>query len=229
MRSSKDLFKQGIESAFTRDIKLNSETMKDANKYIGGLKEDSIEGGLSDNLSFNDLVNRHKQKGKSIAAIESMIKKQLNKGIKVEMEHTNDKKIAKEIAMDHIYEDPRYYDKLKKIENKEKNKETKEAISTGGSSGSYETPAFLAKSSSKKHWRGKSKTQIPGGSFVSIKKKCKKFPYCNQGDIKALNLYEKDYVKEAIDNVAKKMNLSENTIKAIIQFELENMSKTNNK
>lgn len=28
----------------------------------------------------------------------------------------------------------------------------------------------------------------PGGSFVTVKKKCQKFPYCNQGDINALNL-----------------------------------------
>lgn len=37
---------------------------------------------------------------------------QLRKGIKVEMEHTNDSSIAREIAMDHLVEDPRYYDKL---------------------------------------------------------------------------------------------------------------------
>jgi hypothetical protein len=32
------------------------------------------------------------------------------------MEHTTDKAIAREIAMDHIYEDPNYYSKLKQIE-----------------------------------------------------------------------------------------------------------------
>jgi hypothetical protein len=143
--------------------------------------------------------------------------------------------------------DPRYYSKLKKVmkkENKEatssgssgqysgklfsdqkpKKIETKEAT-TSASVGSYETPSFLAKSNSKKHWRGKSKTQIPGGKFVSIKDKCKKFPYCNQGDIKALNIYEKEYVKEAINNISKKLNLSENVIKSIIEFELEKVLK----
>jgi len=244
MRSSKEYFKKGIEKAFSRDIKLSPETMKDANQHIGNLKEDSIEGGLSDKLSFNDLVNKHITKGNSRLYIENLIKKQLNKGIKVEMEHTKDRKVAKEIAMDHLFEDPRYYDKLKKIENKEaatasnagpystklfsgqesKKMETKEAT-TSANVGSYVTPAAWAKSTSKKDWRGKSKLQIPGGSFVSIKKKCKKFPYCNQGDIKALNLYEKKYVKEAISNLSKKMKISENTIKAIIQHELENFAK----
>ena len=40
--------------------------------------------------------------------------KQLVKGIRVEMEHTTDRSIASEIALDHIKEDPKYYDKLLK-------------------------------------------------------------------------------------------------------------------
>jgi hypothetical protein len=40
---------------------------------------------------------------------------QLAMGIRVEMEHTNDRKLAREIAMDHLKEDPRYYSKLKRI------------------------------------------------------------------------------------------------------------------
>ena len=40
----------------------------------------------------------------------------LAKGIKVELEHTSDEKIAKEIAKDHLVEDPKYYDKLEKME-----------------------------------------------------------------------------------------------------------------
>lgn len=39
---------------------------------------------------------------------------QIKKGIEVEKEHTDDPKIALKIAMDHIEEDPRYYDKLMK-------------------------------------------------------------------------------------------------------------------
>jgi len=39
---------------------------------------------------------------------------QIKKGIEVEMEHTNDPKIALKIALDHIKEDPKYYDKLTK-------------------------------------------------------------------------------------------------------------------
>lgn len=39
-------------------------------------------------------------------------------GIEVEKEHTKDKKVAKEIAKDHLTEDPKYYKKLKKMEAK---------------------------------------------------------------------------------------------------------------
>lgn len=41
--------------------------------------------------------------------------KQLQMGIKVEMEHTNDRSLAQEIAMDHLAEDANYYSKLKQI------------------------------------------------------------------------------------------------------------------
>lgn len=37
----------------------------------------------------------------------------LAKGVKHEMEHTNDPAVAKEIAKDHLAEDPKYYEKLK--------------------------------------------------------------------------------------------------------------------
>jgi hypothetical protein len=40
--------------------------------------------------------------------------KELSIGVQVEMEHTNDDKIATEIAMDHLTEDPEYYTKLVK-------------------------------------------------------------------------------------------------------------------
>ena len=40
--------------------------------------------------------------------------KELAMGIKHEMEHTKDRRIAREIAMDHLSENPRYYSKLKK-------------------------------------------------------------------------------------------------------------------
>ena len=73
------------------------------------MKEEKIPGGKAKGLTLKDLAKYHKMPLQSI-------KKKLDKGIKVEMEHTTDKNIAREIAMDHIYEDPNYYTKLKQIE-----------------------------------------------------------------------------------------------------------------
>ena len=39
---------------------------------------------------------------------------ELEMGIKTEMEHTGNRAMAKEIAKDHLTEDPHYYSKLKK-------------------------------------------------------------------------------------------------------------------
>ena len=39
---------------------------------------------------------------------------QLQIGIEVEKEHTDDEELAEEIARDHLAEDPHYYTKLKK-------------------------------------------------------------------------------------------------------------------
>lgn len=44
------------------------------------------------------------------------IKNKLKKGIRVEMEHTNDRSTATEIALDHMWEKWDYYDKLEKVE-----------------------------------------------------------------------------------------------------------------
>jgi hypothetical protein len=41
--------------------------------------------------------------------------KQLKMGIKVEQEHTTNKKIAEIIAKHHLSEDPKYYTKLKTL------------------------------------------------------------------------------------------------------------------
>jgi hypothetical protein len=69
--------------------------------------------------------------------------------------------------------------------------------------------------------------EIPGGGFVKVKKKCTKFPYCNQGDINALKITKNESVKEAIKNVAKNMGISENVIKTILEHEYEKNQKRN--
>ena len=77
-----------------------------------------LEADFNMNAKMVDYL-QDKYKGRHIAGIkESKVDKtfmsQIKKGIEVEMEHTDDPKIALKIALDHIKEDPKYYDKLVK-------------------------------------------------------------------------------------------------------------------
>jgi hypothetical protein len=100
-----------------------------------------------------------------------------------------------------------------------KKMETKEATG-GSSSGQYNQPSIWAKSMNKKDFRGYSKAQYPGGKFVQVKKKCKKFPYCNQGDIKALKIFENESVQNAIESVSSNYGIDKNYISEIVFQEI---------
>ncbi|MFA5392763.1 MAG: DUF5661 family protein, partial [Candidatus Paceibacterota bacterium] len=65
------------------------------------VENDQIKGGKADDKSYSDFDQD-----------------QLAKGAKVEMEHTDDPTLAKEIAADHLDEFPNYYDALADMENK---------------------------------------------------------------------------------------------------------------
>ena len=108
-------------------------------------------------------------------------------------------------------------DEISKIEANE--------ITGASSSGQYSGPAMWAKSTKKKDWRGAAKPLYKGGEFVQVKGKCKRFPYCNQGDINALKIWENENLQSAIKTVSSKTGLGENTIKGILQYELGNISK----
>jgi hypothetical protein len=60
-------------------------------------------------LSISALSKKH-------GVPETYIERQLEKGIKVEHEHTSKLSVARHIALAHLSEDPDYYKKLKKIE-----------------------------------------------------------------------------------------------------------------
>jgi hypothetical protein len=114
-------------------------------------------------------------------------------------------------------ENPKIKEQVEKVETKE--------ATTSGSVGGYESPSMWAKSTKKKDWGPSRKTQIPGGGFVKIKKKCTKFPYCNQGDINNIKISKNESVKEAIKNVSRKTGVSENVIKTILEHEYEKINK----
>ena len=107
-------------------------------------------------------------------------------------------------------------------------KEFKEATSSS-SVGQYDTNSFqdikMKGNTPKGKGRSWRKTQLPGGKFVQVKKKCKRFPYCNQGDIKALNIWNESNVEMVIENMSKKYGLTENQIKEIISKEFNSNPK----
>lgn len=318
MKSTLPSFKKNLQTsfidAFAQNPDARNEIIKDLTKYNSEMKEnENLEGGLSDKKSLLDIAMKHAFKdnvlttGHKINSILGILKSELKKGIEVEMEHTDNRETAIEIAKDHLYEDPHYYSKLKKMETKEQiirksikkgltdklltktkmdkpigklysmgktetkengekveatgtgssgaysaplfgsefikksDKETpklEEGLATGamgldkveakeattsGSVGGYSSPSMWAKSTSKKDWGPSRKSQIPGGSFVKVKKKCTKFPYCNQGDINALKITKSESVKEIIKAVSHKLNLSENVIINILEYEFEKL------
>jgi hypothetical protein len=216
---------------------------------------EEIEGGLSDNKTLIQIAKKHDAKG--YYHIQDMLKslrKELNMGVKIEMEHTDSEEIAKEIAMDHLWENPSYYSKLKKMETNEvtgasssgayvgamtmtkgdvekiHNSKLNEAIDSGVSAGAaYDVPLFGAnprggrkdplkidgpesigkgravKDKNFPKWGG------PGGVFIKIKEKCKKFPYCNQGDINNIEI-----LRESINELSKKHGLSTQQVENIV-------------
>lgn len=72
--------------------------------------------GLAKGKTVEDVAKKHGVQAKDIEA-------QIEKGVQIEHEHTGDEQTARKIAMDHVFEDPMYYDKLKKIESKNENAE----------------------------------------------------------------------------------------------------------
>lgn len=262
-------------------------------------KNNILKGGLSDKMSLQDIASKHVSSKSDKGEMNRMLKglkEQLKKGLKVEMEHVKDEDVAREIVMDHLYEDPKYYDKLSKMEMSEKwsdkykksidcdnpkgfsqrahcqgrkKRDTKEstgADSAGAfepafgstpikrkigvihnlkedeemkeatdasSSGAYDVPfgdggknplkiggpESIKKSRAVKDknfpkWGG------PKGVYVKVKEKCKKFPYCNQGNTGAIEFYEVDGLVESIKEVSKEKGIPYSELEKLVLNEI---------
>jgi predicted AAA+ superfamily ATPase/ribosomal protein L37AE/L43A len=76
------------------------------------IKENKIDNGIPGGMAEHKKLTE-----------DQVDPKQLAKGIEIEMEHTDDKNVAKEIALDHLSENPKYYlPYLEDAENKAKDK-----------------------------------------------------------------------------------------------------------
>jgi rubrerythrin len=116
----KEVEEMGGEVSESVEVILNGE------KFLleEGDRIDIISGGKSDKKTVEDIASKHN------VSVE-FIHKQLEIGIKVELEHTNDKELAAEIALDHLWEIPDYYTRLDKMEKDagvEESKEYREII-----------------------------------------------------------------------------------------------------
>ena len=156
-----------------------------------GLTALSAEGG--DASKAKQLVPKSLRSGRDVEEIDDNTTKECSKCKKLIGDCTCSEKVKKQFEM--------------------------EEATTAASSGQYATPAFLAKNL--KNWRGRAKTQWPGGKFVKIKEKCRTFPYCNQGDINALDLTENEKIKNAINEVARKTGKDKSHIKDLVKKEIE--------
>lgn len=221
-----------------------------------------LKGGVSDKMSLEDIAKKHDKKGYyHIGDMVKFLKKQLDKGIKIEKEHTNNELMAKEIAMDHLSEDPNYYIKLKQIETKEsmdasssgsfegafssgpivKRKINKihnfegdlSEVTDASSSGQYDVSFSSGRSNPLKINGPKSilnsravkdknfpKWGGPGGVYVKVKERCKRYPYCNQGDIKSLDFFESEELKESVKKVSNKLGLPYSEVEKLVINEI---------
>ena len=74
---------------------------------------DQLKGGKGDKHTPQTLADK-------FSVPVDQINNELVMGTKVEMEHTDNESMAREVALDHLAEIPDYYTRLNKMENKGK-------------------------------------------------------------------------------------------------------------
>lgn len=83
---------------------------------IKKIENDIPVGKLAKGMSLSEVANRH-------GMTADQLKGELALGIEREMEHTDQPEYARAIAMDHLFENPEYYTKMKKMEGVDKHYE----------------------------------------------------------------------------------------------------------
>ncbi len=88
-----------------KEVGHQSDTKDTQNKGYEPVKENDLKGGKADGMTLKDIAKHHN------VSIQD-IKVEFMKGYAIEREHTSDINVAKEIALDHLYEHPKYYTRL---------------------------------------------------------------------------------------------------------------------
>ena len=73
------------------------------------MKNDQVKGGKADKITPKDIMKKF-----DVSIVK--VNNELDKGTKIELEHTDNKEMAREIALDHLTEFPDYYTRLEKME-----------------------------------------------------------------------------------------------------------------
>lgn len=97
---------------------------------------------------------------------------------------------------------------------KKKNKSQKDALS-------IDDPKTVEKQTRAVKDKGFPKFGGPEGKYVKIKEKCKKFPYCNQGDINALELQEVKKLQKVIKEISEERKISIKDIEKLVLNKLK--------
>jgi hypothetical protein len=109
--TGKDLYAVGV----VEDAEGFWDAMEEENIITGYTDEDFMKFfSLRENKILDVVTPTVQQIAKKHGVEPAKIEQQLKRGIKVEREHTTSDSIAREIALDHIREEPDYYDRLLK-------------------------------------------------------------------------------------------------------------------
>lgn len=195
---------------------LNEKVTNICQKYFG------MDDGFIYISNYADII---------IKPIEKMKKKKIKKDVEestssassggIESTPLFGKKLSKEkqslfkIKKKDIYE----------IVNRKKNQISE--MTTTDSTGAFDKPSFFAKGKGKeslKQMRAKTNPLFrrnlwggPDSKYVEINDKCKKFPYCTQGDPNNYKIVEDNgELMAVIKNVSKKYNISEEKVTSLI-------------
>jgi hypothetical protein len=115
----------------------------------GGKAEEKILSVIQGEIQGGEAIPGGLAKGKPDSDFDPA---QIEKGIKVELEHTGDREKAREIAKDHLTEIPDYYDRLEKMEEEaEKGDKEQKAVDLGKSPAEHIAKAIDGLGAAERH------------------------------------------------------------------------------
>jgi hypothetical protein len=228
-RFERDFEKGRIEIPIVVKFSEDDYDLLGGNTRLAGL----IKNGINPKLWVVDLSNREEMNEKWTKKYKDSIDCNNPKGFsqKAHCQGKKKKIEAKEMTggdSSGAYSAPAFGQVIKKkhitkIHNMTEQEQEIDEVTDGSSSGSYDVPLFGGTKGRKNPlsiggpdtiYKGRAvkdknfpKWGGPGGKFVKIADKCKKFPYCNQGDKNVLELLESQDLDKAIQENAIKYNL----------------------